>query len=74
MKGLDLPLVDVAGRRTLPANDIVRRYDTEGDGPNRQFDFVLFVDAVEADDRVFLSDAKAFRATHRRLKWDVAQK
>ncbi|MCA2979447.1 MAG: protein tyrosine phosphatase [Myxococcaceae bacterium] len=74
MKGLDLPLVDVAGRRTLPANDIVKRYDAEGDGPNRQFDFVLFVDAVEAEDRVFSSDAKTLKASHRRLKWDIAQR
>jgi hypothetical protein len=64
----------VAGRKTLPANDIVRRYAAEGDGPGRQFDFVLFVDALEAQDKVFIADEKAFRASHQRLKWDVAQK
>jgi hypothetical protein len=74
MKGLELPLVDVAGRKTLPANDIVRRFAAEGDGPGRQFDFVLFVDALEAQDKVFIADEKAFRASHQRLKWDVAQK
>ena len=74
MKGLDLPLVDVAGRKTLPANDIVKRAAAEGDGPGRQFDFVLFVDALEAKDTVFLADEKAFKASAQRLKWDVAQK
>lgn len=74
MKGLDFPLVDVAGRRTLPANEIVKRFDLEAEQPNRQLDFVLFIDAKEKEDAVFESTADSLRGTWKRLKWDVAQK
>lgn len=74
MRGLDLPLVDVAGRRTLPANEIVKRFDLEADKPDRQLDFVLFIDAKEKEDAVFEATADALRSSWRRLRWDVAQK
>lgn len=74
MKGLDFPLVDVAGRKTLPANEIVKRFDLEAGKPDRQLDFVLFVDAREKDNTVFEADDAALKATWKRLKWDVAQK
>ena len=67
-------LVDVAGRRTLPANEIVKRFDLEAEQPNRQLDFVLFIDAKEKEDAVFESTADSLRGTWKRLKWDVAQK
>ncbi|HYH95147.1 YiiX/YebB-like N1pC/P60 family cysteine hydrolase, partial [Hyalangium sp.] len=37
-RGVRLPLVSVAGRMTLPANDIVRQFDEELDRPDRQLD------------------------------------
>ncbi|MBL8922664.1 MAG: protein tyrosine phosphatase [Myxococcaceae bacterium] len=74
MKGLDFPLVDVAGRRTLPANEIVKRFDLENGKPEAQLDFVLFIDAKEKENTVFESSAEALRGTWKRLKWDVAQK
>ncbi len=73
MKGLDLALVDVAGRRTLPANEIVKAFDQQRtEAP--QLDFVLFVDAKEKDGSVFENTAEALRASWKRLKWDVAQR
>ncbi|MEW5737498.1 MAG: YiiX/YebB-like N1pC/P60 family cysteine hydrolase [Myxococcota bacterium] len=74
LKGFSIELVDVAGRRTLPANEIVKRFDAEADLPTRQLDFVLFLDAHEKDKKAFANDEKAFRASFKRLKWDVAQK
>ncbi|MDP1921957.1 MAG: YiiX/YebB-like N1pC/P60 family cysteine hydrolase [Myxococcales bacterium] len=74
MKGLEFPLVDVAGRRTLPANEIIKRFDLEAEKPDRQLDFVLFVDAKEKDGTVFEASAQSLRDTWKRLKWDVAQK
>jgi hypothetical protein len=74
MQGLALPLVEVAGRQTLPANEIVKRFDLELDSPTRQLDFVAFLDGREAQGDAVVSDAAAFRKTHARLKWDVAQK
>lgn len=71
--GLRLPLVDVAGRRTLPANELIKRFDLEHETPTRQLDFVLFVDATEKQHRVAASDEAALRASWKRVKWDVAQ-
>ncbi len=74
MKGIKISLVDVAGRSTLPANEFVRLFDAEYDKPDRQFDFVAFLDAREKEDKAFESDVAAFRKTYLRMKWDVAQK
>ncbi len=74
MKGIRIPLVDVAGRSTLPANEYVRLFDAEFDKPDRQLDFVAFLDAKEKDEKAFESDAASFRKTYQRMKWDVAQK
>lgn len=74
MKGLDFALVDVAGRRTLPANEMVRRFDQDADKADRQLDFVLFVDAKEKSDSVFEASPAELRNSWKRLKWDIAQK
>lgn len=73
MKGLDIPLVSVAGRRTLPANEIVRVFDAEYGKPDRQFDFVAFLDGRETQGDAVEANADAFRYTYRRMKWDIAQ-
>jgi hypothetical protein len=73
MKGLDIPLVSVAGRRTLPANEIVRVFDAEYEQPQRQFDFVAFLDGREAKGDAVEADAQALRYTYKRMKWDIAQ-
>lgn len=74
MKGLDFALVDVAGRRTLPANEMVKRFDQDADKADRQLDFVVFVDARERGEAVFEAPAADLRASWKRLKWDIAQK
>lgn len=73
LKGLTVELADVAGRRTLPANDLVKRFDAEGSAETRQFDFVVFVEGHEHERTAKLADEAAFRSTWRRVKWDVAQ-
>jgi hypothetical protein len=74
LRGVTIELVDVAGRRTLPANEIVKRFDAEGDSKNPQLDFVLFLDGQEKTGKAVQSDVTAFRNTWKRLKWDIAQK
>lgn len=74
VRGVRIPLVDVAGRMTLPANEYVRLFDEEFGKPDRQFDFVAFLDGREKPKGAFFSDAESFRSTYRRLKWDIAQK
>jgi hypothetical protein len=73
-QGLKLPLVTVAGRPTLPANELVRLFDAEYDRPDRQLDFVAFLDGREQAKVAVESDVASFRQSHRRLKWDIAQK
>lgn len=74
LNGVQFDLVDVAGRRTLPANEVVKRFDSEAGSASRQLDFVVFVDAKEKEQKVFAADEAAFRASWKRLKWDIAQK
>jgi hypothetical protein len=73
MQGLRVPLVDVAGRRTLPANELVRLFDAEYGRADRQLDFVAFLDGREAEGDAREADASAFRYSYRRAKWDIAQ-
>ena len=75
-EGLDIPLVTVAGRPTLPANELARLYAAQWEtqnGGEHQLDFVWFWDTSEADQRAYLSDEAAFRASHARPQWDTAQ-
>jgi hypothetical protein len=72
--GLVLPVAPLAGRQTLPANEIARLYAEERGRADRQLDFVLFLDAREREGRAVVADEEAFAASHRRLKWDVAQR
>src|SRR5262249_53713373 len=74
MTGLKLALVEVAGRQALPANETVKTFDQELAPPNRQLDFVAFLDGREAQGDAVVSDAAAFRKSYARVKWDIAQK
>ncbi|MDQ3265087.1 MAG: protein tyrosine phosphatase [Myxococcota bacterium] len=73
LTGLTFPLVKVAGRMTLPANAMVRLFDEEYGRPDRQLDFVGFLDGREKDGAAVEADVEAFRRTHTRVKWDIAQ-
>jgi hypothetical protein len=72
-EGLDPTLSRVAGRMTLPANEMMRWAAANSDGPSRLFDFVFFIDARERSRETFFSDEAAFRATPDRVKWDFVQ-
>jgi hypothetical protein len=73
-RGVRVGLVEVAGRMTLPANELVRLFDAEHGKEDRQLDFVAFLDGREDLKGAFLNTEEAFRQSYRRLKWDVAQK
>lgn len=74
LRGVNIELVDVAGRRTLPANEFVKRFDAEAESKNPQFDFVVFVDGQEKGDKAVEGDVTSFRNSWKRLKWDIAQR
>jgi hypothetical protein len=71
-RGLNLKLVEIAGRKTLPANEIARQYAQEHGRDDRQLDFVYFLDASEKAGKAFVSTEDAFWASHTRFKWDLA--
>jgi hypothetical protein len=70
--GLTLPLIELAGRQTLPANDLIAHYSAHAEEPDRQLDFVGFIDASERDRKAIISDEAAFRGTPARSRYDVA--
>jgi len=72
--GLHLSLVKVAGRLTLPANEIARLYAEEYGSPEAQFDFVYFLDGRERELRAVVASEEAFRGSHQRFKWDIFQR
>lgn len=69
-QGLELDLAELAGRPTLPANDIARQYVKERGHADAQFEFVYFIDAVEKQQKAVVSDEATFVATPERTKWD----
>ncbi|MBK7864851.1 MAG: protein tyrosine phosphatase [Archangiaceae bacterium] len=73
-KGLKVDLVDVAGRRTLPANELVKLFDTQLGAKDQQLDFVLFMDGNEKQGLCKEGSADDFRKSWQRMKWDIAQK
>lgn len=72
--GLTFPMVEVAGRLTLPANQIAQLYGEEHDRPDRQLDFVYFLDGREREKTAVVASEEDFRRSWQRYKWDVLQK
>ncbi len=68
--GLDLPLIELAGRKTLPANGIAELYAHERASAHPQLEFVYFIDAVEKQREAAVSDEATFASSYTRTKWD----
>ena len=75
--GIDWEMVEVAGRRTLPANAMVEQsvadWDSADPAGERQLDFVLFLDAREHEGVAVRAGEAAFVESWKRVKWDMAQ-
>lgn len=71
--GLNIEPIDLAGRKTLPANEIVSLYTREHLTPSPQFSFVFFIDASEKEEKAFFSDEAAFLKSVDRAKWSFTQ-
>ncbi|MBW8015130.1 MAG: hypothetical protein FVQ82_03015 [Planctomycetes bacterium] len=68
-KGLVIDLIDMAGRKTLPANEIIKCYAENKGTKKSQFDFVYFIDAIEKKSKTFVADEKALLKSYKRGKW-----
>ena len=73
VKGVRFDLDRVAGRTTLGPNSIVTQFDRDYATPQQQLDFVWFLDGREKEGTASFADLAAFRASHQRYKWDIAQ-
>jgi hypothetical protein len=73
-RGLDLRLREIAGRKAVPPNDIVEKFDREFGTAAQQLDFVYFLDGSERDAKAVEKGLTEFRESYRRPKWDISQK
>ena len=67
--GLELEPITVAGRLTLPPNEIVRDFAAEYGTEDARFDFVHYLEADTEADRAVASTLDAFLATPELSKW-----
>jgi hypothetical protein len=72
--GLELGLVELAGRPTLPANDLARQYVAERGSADAQLEFVAFIDAIEHQQLAVFSTEAEFALTPDRTKWDYRKR
>jgi hypothetical protein len=72
-QGLDVPYVELLGRRAVPPTEIVRAFRDQRTRPGRQLDFVYFLEGHESERRAVVADADALASTCDRPKWDIVQ-
>jgi hypothetical protein len=71
MKGLALEVQELAGRRIVPPNEIVRQWSREAGAGEAQFDFVLFLDGSEKGRTATRATEAALRESWARPKWHI---
>jgi len=71
LRVLRLPLVEMLGRKLLPANEIARQFDSQYGTTEAQFEFVTFLDGYERGRKSMEADVERFRQSWRRPKWHV---
>lgn len=71
MRGLDFPLVEMLGRKVLPANLMAKQFDVQFGGAEQQMDMILFLDGREREKRAVEGSLAAFRESWRRPKWHI---
>ena len=71
-EGLDLELRPIAGRLTLPANEIARSFLDDAGKEDRRFDFVYYLEGREREERAEVVGVESFLATVERPKWSFS--
>lgn len=70
--GLRIPLIEVACRKTLPANEIAKLFSAQEE-EKTQLEFVYFLDANEKKQKAFFSTKEEFVKSCKRDKWSFSQ-
>ncbi|MGK2859610.1 MAG: YiiX/YebB-like N1pC/P60 family cysteine hydrolase [Thermoanaerobaculia bacterium] len=73
MTGLAIEMHELAGRKIVPPNEIVRQWSREAAGGRAQFDFVLFLDGTERGRTAVKADEPALRESWARPKWHIVK-
>lgn len=71
--GLHFALVETSGRKLLPPNNIVRKFDLEFGSAAQELDFVLFLEGSESEHRAHRREVAALRPSWQRSKWSASQ-
>lgn len=72
-KGLTFKLEPKAGRLMLSPNSIIKKFDSEFDSENAEFDFVLFYDGSERERKAIRKNAKDLKTTWKVNKWTMVK-
>jgi hypothetical protein len=70
-KGIHFPLVKVLGRLTLPANEMVKQFNSDYGTERQQFDLISFLDGNEGLKKAIPSNLAGFRESWKRSKWFI---
>jgi hypothetical protein len=73
-KGLRFNLEPKAGRLLLSPNSIIKKFDSEFDSENAEFDFVVFYDGSERERKAIRKSAKDLKITWKRSKWTIVKR
>lgn len=60
---IDFPVENIMGRPTMPAINLVRKFEEERHGPKPQLGFVAFIDGNESTGKSTVADEAAFVST-----------
>jgi Permuted papain-like amidase enzyme, YaeF/YiiX, C92 family len=71
--GLDIPYVELLGRRAVPPTEIARTFRDQLGKPEQQLDFVYFLEGRENEHKAVVASAEALATTCERPKWDIVQ-
>jgi len=72
-KGLTFTLEPKAGRLLLSPNSIIKKFDTEFNSNNAEFDFVLFYDGSERERKAIRKNAQDLKITWKITKWTMVK-
>jgi len=70
-QGLNFKLKMVSGRKMVSPTDFVQKFYDEREKPNRELDFVYFLDGNEKLKKAFVKEGKEFATSWTRVKYDI---
>jgi hypothetical protein len=73
LPGLNIPYVELVGRRAVPPTEIARSFRDHLGKPEQQLDFVYFLEGREGEHKALVASAEALATSCDRPKWDIVQ-